>query len=118
MLYFPEIGQAIIQYQVASMPTRNVNLTEHLDHFVQKGIKTGQYRNASEVIRAGLRLLEQQAREDREKLALLRSLASEAFHELDQGKGITIGDDGELEKFMSRIGRQVVASGKRQRRVS
>lgn len=100
------------------MPARNINLTEHLDHFVQKEIKAGRYQNASEVLRAGLRLLEQQAREDREKLALLRSLAAEAFQELDQGRGIKIASDRELEDFMGRIGRRVVSSGKRRRRVS
>jgi hypothetical protein len=41
------------------MPTRNVNLTNELDRFVAKKIKTGRYENASEVVRAGLRTLEQ-----------------------------------------------------------
>ena len=37
------------------MPTRNVNLTDELDRFVAKKVKTGRYENASEVVRAGLR---------------------------------------------------------------
>ncbi len=48
------------------MPTRDINLTDHFDQFVGSEIKAGRYRNASEVMRAGLRLLEQQSREDRE----------------------------------------------------
>ena len=40
------------------MPTRNVNLTDELDRFVAKKVKTGRYQNASEVVRAGLRTLE------------------------------------------------------------
>ena len=44
-------------------------------------------------MRAGLRLLENQAREEDEKLALLRSMASEAFRELDQGQGIVIDSE-------------------------
>jgi len=40
------------------MPTRNINLTDHFDRFVQRQIDIGQYKNASEVLRAGLRLLE------------------------------------------------------------
>jgi antitoxin ParD1/3/4 len=55
-----------------------VNLTEHLDRFVEHQVEGGKYRNASEVMRAGLRLLEQQSREDGEKLKLLKSLAAEA----------------------------------------
>ncbi len=54
------------------MPTRNINLTDHYDQFVQQEIDVGRYKNASEVLRAGLRLLEQQKREDEEKLAILR----------------------------------------------
>jgi antitoxin ParD1/3/4 len=100
------------------MPTRNINLTDQLDQFVEKEIKAGRYRNASEVMRAGLRLLEQQAREDREKLALLRALASEGFRELDEGKGIELNSDQELEEFMRGIGRRVAARGRRRRRVS
>ena len=100
------------------MPTRNINLTEHFDQFVEKEIKAGRYRNVSEVMRAGLRLLEQQAREDRAQLALLRSLASEGFQELDQGKGIKLDSDQELEDFMRGIGRRVSSRVKRRRRVS
>lgn len=100
------------------MPTRNINLTDHFDQFVKEEIEAGRYRNASEVLRAGLRLLEQQAREDREKLALLRALTSEAFQELDEGKGIKLNSDQELEDFMRGIGRRVASKVKRRRRVS
>ena len=37
----------------------NVSLTEHLDKFVGQQVKTGRYSSASEVVREGLRLLEQ-----------------------------------------------------------
>ena len=37
----------------------NVSLTEHLDKFVGQQVETGRYRSASEVVREGLRLLEQ-----------------------------------------------------------
>ena len=42
------------------MPTRNVNLTDELDRFVLKKVKTGRYENASEVVRAALRTLERE----------------------------------------------------------
>jgi antitoxin ParD1/3/4 len=72
------------------MPSRNVSLTQELDRFVAEQVSAGRFRNASEVLSAGLRLLEQQTQEEQEKLALLRSLASEGFGELDQGQGIEI----------------------------
>ncbi len=36
----------------------SVSLGSHFDDFVQKQVSAGRYKNASEVIRAGLRLLE------------------------------------------------------------
>ena len=59
------------------MPTRNVNLTDELDRFVIKKVKTGRYENASEVVRAGLRTLEREEREYEAKLAALRSAIDE-----------------------------------------
>lgn len=39
------------------MPTRNVNLTEALDRFVEDRVQSGAYQNASEVVRDALRAL-------------------------------------------------------------
>ena len=88
------------------MPTRNVNLTDYYDQFVDELVTSGRFSNASEVMRAGLRLLEQQAREDQEKLAALRSLASEAFSELDQGQGTPIDGQEQLTELIGQIGRR------------
>ena len=38
----------------------SVSLGDHFEEFVEKRIEEGRYKNASEVIRAGLRLLEEQ----------------------------------------------------------
>ena len=55
------------------MPTRNINLTPEMNKYVDAKIKSGQYANASEVIRAGLRALEQDEREDKAKLEAIRA---------------------------------------------
>jgi antitoxin ParD1/3/4 len=39
------------------MPTRNINLTEHFDDFVERQVSSGRYSNASEIDREALRLL-------------------------------------------------------------
>ena len=88
------------------MPTRNVHLTDHFHDFVEELVTSGRVSNPSEVIRAALRLLEQQAREDAEKLIRLRSLASEAFDELDRGQGNAFADEPGLAQFIGRIGRR------------
>jgi antitoxin ParD1/3/4 len=69
------------------MPTRNVNLTDTLDHFIIEKVKSGRYENASEVMRAALRALERDEREYEAKLAALRSA-------IDAGdsRGIARGD--------------------------
>lgn len=54
------------------MPTRNVNLTPELDQFIATRVEAGLYANASEVMRAALRLLEQSERENEARIAALR----------------------------------------------
>lgn len=97
------------------MPTRNINLTEHYDQFVVEQLNAGHYRNISEVMRAGLRLLEQQAREDEKKLEVLRALAAEGFRQLDQGQGIELNGRKELEDFIHGIGVRARKANKKPR---
>ncbi|KPQ10187.1 MAG: toxin-antitoxin system CC2985 family antidote component [Algoriphagus marincola HL-49] len=40
----------------------SIILGDHFDQFIQKEIKTGRYASASEIVRMGLRLLEQETR--------------------------------------------------------
>ena len=55
------------------MPTRNVSLTKKMDQFITAKIESGDYANASEVMRASLRLLEKEEQEFEEKMAVLRA---------------------------------------------
>jgi antitoxin ParD1/3/4 len=72
------------------MPTRNVFLTEHFDTFIASGIQNGRYSNASEVVREGLRLLEQREAEDRAKVEWLRSAAQEGIDAMERGEYIAL----------------------------
>lgn len=94
------------------MPTRNINLTEHYNQFVEEQIDAGRYQNASEVMRAGLRLLEQQTASDEQRLALLRKLAADGFRELDQGQGLTFSTERDLRNAIAKIGRRAVKASK------
>ena len=53
----------------------SVALGEHFEDFVKFGINEGRYKNASEVIRAGLRLLEQ----EEQKFYALKSAIQEGI---------------------------------------
>lgn len=87
------------------MPTRNINLTPQLDTFVDNKIRSGQYANASEVMRAGLRALEKSEKEDRARLKALRS-AVEAGEQSGAAKGDIVAE------IRERIRRRALASGK------
>ncbi len=72
------------------MPTRNVFLTEHFDSLIDSGIKAGRYSNASEVVREGLRLLEQRDAEDHAKIEWLRGAAQNGIDAIERGDYVTL----------------------------
>jgi antitoxin ParD1/3/4 len=89
------------------MPTRNVNLTEHFDRFIETRVRSGRFSNASEVVREGLRLLEQREQEDKAKLEWLRAAAKEGFDQLDRGEGIAFESMDDFDVYIDRIGKEV-----------
>ena len=58
------------------MKTTSVALGPHFEDFIQASILSGRYNNASEVVRSGLRLLEDQE----QKMAALRSAIEEGMN--------------------------------------
>jgi antitoxin ParD1/3/4 len=99
------------------VPSRNVNLTEHLDRFIQKRVTTGHFSNASEVVREGLRLLEQREQEDKAKLTWLRNAAKEGFDAIEGGDSITLRSKRAIQDFLRQARRTASAgvSSKRKR---
>jgi antitoxin ParD1/3/4 len=87
------------------MPTRNINLTDDQDAFVEKVVKAGKYQNASEAMRDAVRGLQQRWKEDELKLTALRKLIREGAEALDRGDFIEVNDadlDAVLDKLASR----------------
>lgn len=91
------------------MPTRNVNLTEHFDRFIEAGITSGRFSNASEVVREGLRLLEQREHEDQAKIEWLRGAAKEGFDAIERGDYTALRSEEELDNFLEQIHDEVSA---------
>ncbi len=91
------------------MPTRNINLTDHLDDFVEERVASGAYQNASEVVREGLRLLEQRDQENTLRLRRLREAAEVGFADIDAGRYRDVSPD-ELEDFVAEVGRRASAT--------
>jgi antitoxin ParD1/3/4 len=85
------------------MPTRNVNLTDHLDRFIEARVTSGRFSNASEVVREGLRLLEQRDQEDKARLEWLRAAAKEGFDAIDRGDYTALNSEEEIGAFLGEI---------------
>jgi antitoxin ParD1/3/4 len=56
-------------------PTMNVSLTRHLQSFVQTRVASGRYQSVSEVVREGLRLLEQREADREDAKGLRKKIA-------------------------------------------
>ena len=68
------------------MPTRNVVLTDQQAVMIDRLVQSGRYQNASEVLRDGLRLVQQRDAEDAARLAALRDAASAGIADFDAGR--------------------------------
>ena len=78
----------------------SITLGNHFEDFIKSRISTGRYRNASEVIRAGLRLLE----EEEDKFTALRQAIQEG---IESG----IAEDFEPEEFLQKLKAQRSSNG-------
>ena len=54
------------------MPTRNVVITEQQQHFIESLVESGRFQNASEILRDGLRLVQEREEHKAAKLEALR----------------------------------------------
>jgi antitoxin ParD1/3/4 len=81
------------------MPTRNVSLPEKLDQFITAKVESGDYANASEVMRTALRLLEKEEREYEEKMAVLRAAIAEGDASPDAEEGVFERLDAYIEEL-------------------
>lgn len=89
------------------MPTRNVNLTDHYNSYVSEQLEAGRYKNASEVMRAGLRLLERQDAEDMAKLEALRRDAELGLKDYENGNYTVIDSKEARDKMFADIAKKV-----------
>ena len=69
------------------MPKTSVTISDHFDDFIASQVKAGRYETASEVVRAGLRMLEDYETGYQRKLDALREHLDEGIDQLDQGEG-------------------------------
>ncbi|GAH49304.1 MAG: type II toxin-antitoxin system ParD family antitoxin [Rudaea sp.] len=87
------------------MPTRNVVLSEHQQDFVETLVQSGRYQNASEVLREGLRLIEERERIEAAKLKALKQAARQGWDDITAGRYTDVADS-KLKDFIGQLGRQ------------
>lgn len=88
------------------MATRNINLTDALDAFVAEQVASGQFQNASEVVRAGLRALKAEHEARAAKLQALREAVQVGWDSFDRGEGIVIDD---IDAYFDQIDAEIEA---------
>ena len=86
------------------MPARNVSLTDHFEAFIDESVSSGRYQNASEVVREGLRLLEQRSREDALKLRAFQAAIDVGLDDERHGRTVSVRNV-ELGAFLAELGK-------------
>lgn len=76
----------------------SISIGPHFDNFIQAQIENGRYASTSEVVRAGLRLLEQ----EEEKLKVLRQA-------LTDGEQSGFVEDFNPQEFRAKLNRELPA---------
>jgi len=92
------------------MPTRNVVLTDHQASLVERLVSIGRYQNVSEVLREGLRLVEQREAEDASRLEALRSAVRVGVADIEQGRSTTFESSDSLRSHLSALTVKAIAS--------
>ncbi len=72
----------------------HISLTEPLDRFIDDRVGSGDYQNASEVVRAALRLLKRQSDNDGQTLAHLRAAIQAGIEDVEAGRFEVVSDLG------------------------
>ena len=91
------------------MKTTSVALGSYFDDFITSVIQTGRYNNASEVVRAGLRLLE----EREQKIAQLRSAINAG---LESGRNDSFDPETNLNQLKTKYNETVSSNEQGDRR--
>ncbi len=94
---------------VAEMPTRNVVLTEYQAKLLERLVSSGRYQNASEVLREGLRLVEDQEAQAKARLKALRDAARVGISDAEAGRYRTFDSRAELKRHLGTLRDRVLS---------
>jgi antitoxin ParD1/3/4 len=95
------------------MATRNVVLTDRQEELIDALVDAGRYQNASEVLRDGLRLIEQREAEEAAKLSALRDAAKLGMASIEAGDARTFADAKSLKRHLKDVAAKAIQNAKR-----
>ena len=98
------------------MPTRNIVLTERQEQLIEKLVSSGRYQNASEVLREGLRLIEDRAAEERARLKALRDAVRVGDADIEAGRYRDFHNAEDLLGHLEAIARETANSSSPRKR--
>ena len=78
--------------------TTSIQLGDHFDRFIAEKLKSGRYRNASELIREGLRRIET----DEKQLEALRARLDIGRKDAEEGRFVVVESAEELNAAIDR----------------
>jgi antitoxin ParD1/3/4 len=91
------------------MPTRNVVLTDYQADLVERLVSSGRYQNASEVLREGLRLVEDKETESKARIKALRDAARVGIADIEAGRYRTFDSPEELDHHLAALRDEVLS---------
>jgi antitoxin ParD1/3/4 len=94
------------------MPTRNVVLTKRHEALIESLVQSGRYQNASEVLREGLRLVENREAEEAAKLEALRAAADVGIAAFERGAFTEFATPAALADHLKAISDRVLSGAK------
>jgi antitoxin ParD1/3/4 len=97
------------------MPTRNVVLTDHQADVVKRLVASGRYQNASEVLREGLRLIEQREAEEKVRLKAMRDAIRVGIEDIEALRFRTFASRAALERHLATLADKAI-TGKKPRK--
>lgn len=94
------------------MPTRNVVLTEYQADLIERLVISGRYQNASEVLRAGLRLVENEEAEAKARLKALREAARVGVADVEAGRFRTFESPSQVSRHLSGVADEAITGSR------